>query len=164
MLIPTIVMGAFAMIALCAAYSQGKHIEGLETSLKIFLQILPLLFFAMIVAGMMQTLIPANSVAKWVGVESGYKGILLGAVAGGLTPGGPFVSMPIAAGLLKSGAGVGTMVAYITAWSLWAVQRLPLEAGIMGWKFTAVRMVSTFFFPPLAGFIAQMLFSNVDIQ
>jgi uncharacterized membrane protein YraQ (UPF0718 family) len=96
-----------------------------------------------------------------VGGESGLRGILIGTVAGGLTPGGPYVSLPIVAGLLKAGAGVGTMVAYLTAWSLWAVGRLPMEFGMLGWRFTLVRLACTFFFPPIAGLIAQIFFSNI---
>jgi uncharacterized membrane protein YraQ (UPF0718 family) len=82
---------------------------------------------------------------------------------GGLTPGGPFVTMPIAAGLLRTGAGIGTMIAFITAWSLIAVTRLPLEIGVMGWKFTLIRLACTFFFPPVAGFIASRFFSGVSV-
>ena len=95
-----------------------------------------------------------------MGAESGLRGILIGSIAGGLAPGGPYVSLPVVAGLLRAGAGVGTMVAFLSAWSLWAVARLPMEVGILGWKFTLIRLASTFFFPPVAGFIAQTLFST----
>ena len=78
-------------------------------------------------------------------------------------PGGPFVSLPIAAGLLRVGASVGTMVAFVTAWSLWAVSRLPLDIGILGWQFTLIRLACTFFFPPIAGLIANALFPNVRL-
>ena len=81
-------------------------------------------------------------------------------MAGGLAPGGPYVSLPIVAALLKAGAGTGTMVAFLTGWSLWAVARLPMEVGILGWKFTLVRVASTFFFPPIAGWIAMVLFGS----
>jgi uncharacterized membrane protein YraQ (UPF0718 family) len=78
-------------------------------------------------------------------------------VAGGLSPGGPYVSLPIVAGLLKSGASAGTMVAFLTGWSLWAVGRLPMEFGILGWKFTVIRLASTFIFPPIAGVFANFI-------
>ena len=71
------------------------------------------------------------------------------------------MSLPIVAGLLRSGASAGTMVAFLTGWSLWAVSRLPMEVGgILGWKFTLIRIASTFFFPPIAGLIAQALFTG----
>ncbi|MDZ7262573.1 MAG: permease, partial [candidate division KSB1 bacterium] len=100
----------------------------------------------------------------WVGAESGLRGILIGTVAGGLSPGGPYVNLPVVAGFLRAGAGVGTMVAFLTGWSLWAVSRLPMEIGILGWKFTLIRIASTFFFPPIAGWIAQILFVNAKLM
>jgi uncharacterized membrane protein YraQ (UPF0718 family) len=162
MLIPTIIMGALAVILLFMGYSkgQGQHISGMKLALNMTVQILPMLVFAFIIAGMTQILLPQELLSKWVGAESGLRGILIGTVAGGLSPGGPFVSLPIAAGLLRSGASVGTMVAFLTGWSLWAVGRLPMEVGILGWKFTLIRIASTFFFPPIAGLVAQTFFGG----
>lgn len=162
MLIPTIVMGVLAIILLGIGYfkGQGEHISGVKSALNMTVEILPLLILALIVAGMARVLLPHELISKWVGVESGMRGILVGTLAGGLAPGGPFVSLPIVAGLLRSGASVGTMVAFLTGWSLLAITRLPMEVGILGWKFTLIRISSTFFFPPIAGLIAQALFGG----
>lgn len=162
MLIPTIIMAIIAITFLIIGYSQGEgqHIKGLESALRMTIDILPLLIFAFIMAGMVQVLLPRELLSKWVGEESGLRGLLIGTLAGSLTPGGPYVSLPVAAGLLRSGASVGTMVAFISAWSLWAISRLPLEIGILGWKFWMARFACTFFFPPIAGFIAQTFFSG----
>ncbi|MBC7249502.1 MAG: permease [Anaerolineae bacterium] len=162
MLLPTIIMGAIAFILLAIGYyqGQGQHISGMKLALKITLETLPLLLLAFVVAGMTQVLLPREFVEKWVGKESGLRGILIGTVAGALAPGGPYVSLPIAAGLLHAGASTGTMVAFLTGWSLWAFSRLPMEVGILGWRFTLIRVASTFFFPPIAGLIAQILFSG----
>jgi len=156
-------MAVLAIILIFIGYSkgEGQHIKGLKSGLKMTISILPLLVFAFVVAGMVRVLLPQELLSQWIGEESGLRGILIGTVAGGLTPGGPYVSLPVVAGLLRSGAGVGTMVAFLTAWSLWAVSRLPMEFGILGWKFTLVRLACTFFFPPLAGLIAQTLFAGI---
>ena len=163
MLIPTIIMGLLAVVLIFISYNKGggEHILGLKAGGSMLLQIAPLLIFAFIIAGMVQVLLPVEMVSKWVGTESGFRGVLVGTVVGGFSPGGPYVSLPIAAGLLRVGANVGTMVAFLTSWSLWAVSRLPMEIGIMGWKFTLIRIACTFFFPPIAGFIANRLFSGV---
>lgn len=162
MLIPTIIMAVLALLLLYIGYQkgEGQHVTGLKSAFDMVIQILPLLIFAFIVAGMVRALLPQELLSSWVGKESGLKGILIGTVAGGLAPGGPYVSLPVAAGLLRAGAGIGTMVAFLTGWSLWAVSRLPMEVGIMGWKFTIVRLACTFFFPPMAGLIANWLFPN----
>ena len=85
----------------------------------LLLQILPLLIFAFIIAGMVPVLVPTEVISTWIGEGSGIRGIL-----------------------------IGTMVAFITAWSLWAVSRLPLDIAILGWRFTLIRLACTFFFPP----------------
>ncbi len=165
MLIPTIIMGVIAVALLYIAYQRGggEHVVGLKSAGNLLVQILPLLIFAFIVAGMMQVLIPRELIAKWVGVESGLRGILIGSVLGGLMPGGPMTSLPVAAGLLRVGASTGTMVAFLTGWSLLAFTRVPMEIGIMGWKFALIRLACVFFFPPIAGLIANKLFSSVEV-
>ncbi len=162
MLIPTIIMGTLALILVLIGYYKGQdqHISGMKAAAAMTIEIIPLLVCAFLIAGMVQVLLPQDLLSRWVGMESGMRGILIGTVAGGLTPGGPFVSLPIAAGLLRSGASVGTMIAFLTAWSLWAVARLPMEVGILGWKLTLIRVASTFFFPPIAGLVAQTFFTS----
>lgn len=165
MLIPILIMGVLAVILVAVGIQRGRgeYVIGLKSAWVMTYQVLPLLLFAFIVAGMIQALLPRELLTKWVGTESGMRGILIGTLAGGLTPGGPYVSLPVVAGLIRSGASIGTMVAFLTAWSLWAVARLPMEVGILGWKFTLIRFASTFFFPPIAGLIAQLLVSGSKI-
>lgn len=162
MLVPTVIMGVLAITLLAIGYFKGggEHVTGLKTAVGMTWQIIPLLVFAFIIAGMVQVLIPRELLNQWVGAESGFRGIIVGSIAGGLSPGGPYVSLPIAAGFLQAGAGVGTMVAYLTGWSLYAVGRLPMEVGILGWKLTVARLLSTLIFPPLAGLIANAFFSG----
>ena len=163
MIVPTIIMAIIAVTLLVIGYSKGEavHVRGLKLALNMTIDILPLLICAFIAAGMVQVLLPQEMLSKWVGAESGLRGILVGTIAGSLAPGGPYVSLPVAAALLRAGASVGTMVAFLTAWSLWAINRLPMEVGILGWKFTVIRLASTFFFPPIAGLIAQQFFSGL---
>ena len=165
MLIPTVVMGVIAIVLFIIAYQRGggEHILGLKSAGNLLIQVIPLLIFAFIIAGTVQYLIPTEIISRWIGTESGLRGILIGTVLGGIMPGGPYVAMPVAAGFLRVGAGVGTMVAFITGWSLWALTRMPLEVGIMGWKFTLIRFACTFFFPPIAGLIAHRFFSGVNL-
>jgi uncharacterized membrane protein YraQ (UPF0718 family) len=165
MLIPTLIMGLIALVLILVGYNrgEGEHLIGLKSALAMTTQILPLLLFAFIVAGMVQILLPKEMLSKWIGTESGIRGILIGSLAGGLAPGGPYVSLPVVAGLLKSGASIGTMVAFLTGWSLWAVGRIPMEIGILGWKFTLIRILSVLIFPPIAGLIAHLLFSQVKL-
>ncbi|TET50292.1 MAG: permease [Anaerolineales bacterium] len=158
MLVPTAVMAALAVILLLIGHfrGQGQVSVGVEQAIKIAGETLPLLLLSFLVAGMAQTLLPQELLSRWVGTESGLRGILIGTLAGASTPGGPYVSFPVAAVLLRSGASIGTVVAFVTGWAVWAFSRLPLEVGILGWRFTLVRLASSLLFPFVAGLIAQL--------
>ena len=162
---PTVVMFAVAvaLFIIASLQGEGKNVAGLKAAWAMTYQIIPLLLFAFVVAGLVQVLLPQDVISRWIGAESGFRGILLGTLGGALTPGGPFVSMPIAAGMLQAGAGMGTMVAFMTSWSLIAISRLPLEVGILGWRFAIIRTISILIFPPLAGLIANLIVKVIKI-
>lgn len=158
MLIFAVVAGVLSLLA----FRKSPEIfsQGWKTGLGMLLKIFPLLLLAFGIAGLVQTLVPKEMIAKWLGKESGWKGIWLGCLVGAITPGGPYTSFPIVAALYKAGAGLGTLVSYVTAWSLWAVARLPIESALISPKFMIFRLLSSLFFPPLAGGIAHIFFSK----
>ena len=160
MMASTVIMGVIAVTLILIGYykGEGEHIQGVKTGFGMLVPLVPMLVLAFIVAGMAQTLIPRELIAHWIGEGSGLRGVLVGTVAGALTPGGPFVSFPLAAGLTGAGACIGPLVAYITGWLLLSVTRIPMEVGILGWKLTMARIACTFFVPTLAGYMAHLIF------
>lgn len=161
MVVATAVMIAVALALLGIAYAQGVYVEGLRSGLRTFLSILPLLVAVFAIAGLVEVLVPKEKVAALLGDQAGFRGIMVGSLAGAITPGGPYVSFPIVAAIYHAGAGVGTIVAYVTAWSLWAVARLPMEVAIIGPRLTLIRLLSTLIFPPIAGLIARGLLAGL---
>lgn len=159
--ITNILLAAVALILLIIAYSQGKSVclSGLKISGKMFVNILPLLVSAFIIAGLVQVLLPKEIISNWLSDKAGFKGILIACLAGVVTPGGPYVSFPIAFSLYKSGAGIGCTVAYLAAWKMWTLAGIPFELAFLGPRITLFLRASLFIFPPIAGFIAQMLSS-----
>ncbi len=121
------------------------------------LDLTPLLLGVFIIVGFAEELVPREFIAQLLGGKSGMRGILLASGLGMLTPGGPFVSYPLVATLYQAGAGIGPLVAFVTAWSLGSVSRLPLEVGIVGIRLTAIRLASSLIFPPVAGLIATII-------
>lgn len=162
MQVATITMVGLALVLSLFTYLREPSLalSGLKGGGRLLLQIVPILLAAFAIAGLVQVLVPRDLISKWLGAESGWRGIMLGSVVGAITPGGPYVSFPIVAGIYKAGASVGTVVAFVTAWSLWAVARLPIEMALIGPKVTLIRLASTLIFPPIAGYIAQTLFGR----
>jgi uncharacterized protein len=158
----TLFMAALALAVSIVAFQRDPRLlaQGWRQGGILFVRILPMLIFAFALSGLVQAIVPKETIAQWLGQQSGWKGIWIGCLAGAVTPGGPATSFPLVAGLYHAGAGIGTLVAYITAWSLWALVRLPLEIAFIGPRFAVIRLACTFFMPPIAGFLAHVLFGR----
>lgn len=122
-----------------------------------------ILLVGFLLAGLIQVIIPKDLIANWLGNQAGFRAVFIGCVAGGLIPGSPYAAFPIAAGFYNAGAGLGAMVGYITAWSLWSVTRLPVEIAIIDPKLALIRYGITFIFPPIAGLAAHLLSKTINV-
>ena len=119
---------------------------------RIFVAVVPV---ALIAAGFLAPLIPAELVGRWLGESAGFGGILIATLAGWCIPVPPVIFFPIVAVLLKSGAGVAQMTALVAAWNVFAFHRtLPMELPVMGGYFVSLRLMSSLFIPPVAGLAA----------
>ena len=152
----TLILFAVALILLVIAFWQKRDLPlaGLQVAGQTLWRNLPLLLLSFVIAGLAQVLIPRDLITEWLGTGSGFKGVMIGSVVGGLVPGAPYAVFPIVGGLYKSGASLGAVVSFVSAWSLWSVQRLPVEMALVDTKAALVRYAITFIVPPLAGLVA----------
>lgn len=153
MWILAVIIGAFA-------YTRpGKlHVQGAKIARENIVVMVPRIVMAILVSGFFSIIVPTELVATWLGKDSGMKGILIGFVAGGLTPGGPIICFPIIAIMFKAGAGIGPLIAFLTSWSVFALHRLfAFEIPLMGSRFAMVRMLSSAILPFIAGISALLL-------
>ncbi len=145
--------------------STAKARVAIATAGERFLEIMPRIALALMAAGFIGVLIPSEPVARYIGPESGFLGILLASIVGGFVPGGPILSFPIVVVLYKAGAGLPQVIAFLTAWSVFAFHRVLIyEITLMGWRFSAVRLISSIILPPLAGLIAMALSVVVQVH
>lgn len=156
-----IVLALLALVVTAVAVQRGVARQGLAESLKLVVQMGPVLVPAFVLAGMMTVLVSPETITAWLGREAGLRGLLVGTLAGALTPGGPFIAFPLLAVLLKGGASVGAVTAYLSAWSLLGLHRVvAFEVPILGWRFAAARLVASAVAPIGIGFLAQWLASK----
>ncbi len=155
----TVVLGAIALILLIVAFVRGRDLPatGLLVAWHTLSRHLGMILLSFVIAGLAQVLIPQGLITRWLGNSAGIKGVLMGCVVGGLVPGAPYAVFPIVAGLFKSGAGLGTVVGFVTAWSLWSVSRLPVEMALIEPRAALMRYAITFLMPPVAGTVALWL-------
>jgi uncharacterized membrane protein YraQ (UPF0718 family) len=158
-----LLLACFALILAFVAWREGGYdlaAEGLIQGANVLLRVVPLLIAAFLTAGLVQTLVSEDVVSRWLGAESGWRGLALACLGGALIPGGPYVYYPIAGALLQTGAGLGTLVAFVTAKNLWSVSRIPMEFALLGPRLTLIRFAVTLVLPPLLGLLAESLFGR----
>jgi uncharacterized membrane protein YraQ (UPF0718 family) len=123
-----------------------------------FLRLMPRIALGVIGAGFIAALLPQEVVGRWLGGDSGATGLVIAVVGGALTPGGPVIGFSISAAALKGGAGTPQVIAYITAWALFAVQRLFIwELGVMPPRIIWLRIAASLPLPFLAAAGAILL-------
>ena len=155
------VFGALAVagaVATWALRGPGAVLEALQGSVGLVVLIVPIVCGGMLIGGYAQALLPREKVARWLGGESGLRGLLLATAAGALTPGGPFASFALVAALAKSGADIGACITYLTAWSVLGLHRLvQWELPLFGPDLPALRYAVSLPLPILAGLLARLL-------
>ena len=152
-MVVSILAGVLMVTALFVARRDGAAgvRAGFQTSWLALRGIVLPMALGLTMAGMAQVALPAELV-RLMGDESGISGVAMGALLGVLIPAGPYVVMPLAASLLGTGAGVGPITAFLTAWSVTPVSRtLMWELPFMGGAFTASRLLVSLPFPFFVG-------------
>jgi uncharacterized membrane protein YraQ (UPF0718 family) len=160
-----LIIGALVILMTVFALAQGgpSHaLEGYRQGAELALSVLPQVALGFALAGLISVVIPPELIARWIGEGSGIQGLLIGTVAGVLTPGGPFLQFPLVASLARGGAGVGPLAAYLTAWSLIGLNRaIVWELPLLGGSFMVARYSISLAFPILIGLLMPVVVRTV---
>ena len=120
-----------------------------------FLHLLPRLAFGVIGSGYIARLMPQDLVISWLGPQSGFTGLAIASIAGALTPGGPVVGFALGSAAIKAGAGYPQVIAYVTGWSLFTLNRvLVWEIPFMPAWFVRLRVLVSL---PIPFFVAWLV-------
>jgi uncharacterized membrane protein YraQ (UPF0718 family) len=122
-----------------------------------FLRLLPRLTIGVLGSGFIAEVMPQEFIAHWLGPNSGIVGTAIAAVSGALTPGGPMIGFAIGVAALKNGASAPQVIAYMTAWALFAIHRVFLwELPMMPARIVWLRVMASLPLPFLAAWIAML--------
>jgi hypothetical protein len=148
-----------AVLAFVAAM-RGRVLlnEGVRNGVMEFILLLPRIGIGVVGAGFVAEALPNEWIAPWLGPESGFLGVVVATLGGALTPGGPVVGFSIGAAALKSGAGAPQVIAYSTAWALYAIHRLLIwEVPLMPARIVWLRAAVSLPLPFMAAGLAMLL-------
>ncbi len=135
-----------------------RFLEILYSDLNLFGGMLLKVLAGCLIGAFIARLLPRELVARWVGAESGFTGLLIATIVGAVLPGGPVTIYPIASAFVLVGADVGATIAFITSWTLIGYTRaLVWEIPFFGLDFTIWRTLISLPLPILAGLLGRFL-------
>jgi len=151
----TITLYIISISALVISFlkSKEKTYLALKKALKAFENILPQFLSILIIIGVMLALLTPEQISKLIGSESGWLGVLFAASIGAITLIPGFVAFPLAAALLKSGAGYMQIGAFVSTLMMVGIVTLPVEIKYFGKKATIIRNSAAFVFSLLVALV-----------
>ncbi|MFH1651201.1 MAG: permease [Chloroflexota bacterium] len=154
----------FALVALAAVTAgvQGGWplIAGaLGQGVQLFQSVWLYFILGLILGGQVQKLVPSQLIATWMGQASGMKGILVGSGLSMVLPLGPYVFLPIIAGIYEAGAGAGPVIALLAGRSLIGLQTIVTwQIPFLGVGIPMARFLAGVLLPPFIGILGRVIF------
>ncbi|MCS6932808.1 MAG: permease [Acetobacteraceae bacterium] len=147
-----------AAVAVALLKGEAALRRALSGALDLAAFIFPVLGAGLLLAATMRQLLPEGALSRWLGAESGLRGLLLASLAGIVTPGGPIAAFPLVLVLLRAGADRGAVVAFILSWALNGFQRILIwEIPLLGLEFSALRFLACLPLAVAGGLIARRM-------
>ncbi len=128
------------------AKDRTKTRQALATSAKSLVNLAPGVLIVAGLVGLVIGLIPGEVISAHIGPGTGFAGTVIAAFAGAVALLPSLIAFPLAASLLRAGASVGTIAAFITTLTMVGFVTTPFEAKQLGLRFTLWRNALSFCF------------------
>lgn len=106
-------------------------------AIKEMLFVIPPVF---ILLGLLDVWVPRETMVKFMGEDSGVKGIILAILLGSAAAGPLYGAFPVAAVFMKKGAKFSNILIFVGAWSTTKIPMLLFEIAALGPKFALTRL------------------------
>lgn len=161
----TWILLGLTLLALGVALARGPSVagEGVLSAGKLLRSVAPELLLGFLLAGLLDVLVPAAALQRFLGAETSARGIGLAWALGLLLPGGPYVLFPMAAQLFRAGVAPAAIITLVTAKTLVSpIRMLTYEAPVLGWRMTLARLLPAILLPPLVGWAGGAVYRLLE--
>lgn len=122
-----------------------KGLKAVEGIMPQFLSIITIIAISLAV-------LQPETISRFIGETSGFLGMLAASIIGAVTLIPGFVAFPAAGELLKNGAGVLQIAAFVSSLMMVGIITLPMEIKYFGKKAAVTRNAAAFLFSIAAAF------------
>ncbi len=151
----TYLLYALAIAGLAYSFfrDRGKTKQALRKAWKSFENILPQFLSILVIIGLALSILSPETITALLGTNSGILGVLAASLVGSVTLIPGFVAFPLAAALLKSGAGYMQIAAFVSTLMMVGIVTIPMEIKTFGKRATLVRNASAYVFSLVVAFV-----------
>lgn len=128
---------AFFAFLLALPEYRGKAIAMIASQTKSMLLVIPPIF---ILLGLLDVWVPREKMMRFMGPDAGLKGGVLAFLLGSFAAGPLYGAFPVAAVLMKKGAGFANILIFIGAWSTTKIPMFLFESAALGPRFAFSRL------------------------
>jgi uncharacterized membrane protein YraQ (UPF0718 family) len=139
-------MNAVIYVSLCLILvtisfilDRKKTLTGIKKGWNMFRNMLLPFLNILILVSLLIFVVPPEVISRYMGPGSGAGGFAVAAVVGAVTIIPPFISYPIAAGLLEQGASYAVVATFMTTLMMVGVLTLPIEIRYFGRRVAILR-------------------------
>ncbi len=94
-----------------------------------------------VLLGLLDIWVPRKTMMKYMGEESGVKGIILSIIIGSAAAGPLYGAFPVAAVFMKKGVKFSNILIFIGAWSTTKIPMFLFEVSALGSRFAVTRLL-----------------------
>ena len=129
----------------------------ITASRKFFYEMILILPAVTILMGLFNVYVPKEIVVKYIGETAGIKAIFIGLLIGSLPTGPLYIAFPMASALIKKGAKISCIIAFLSAWACIKIPQEMIELQFLGLKFMLLRLTLTIVFVIIMGLLIEQI-------
>lgn len=155
---------AAAGIIILTLVNQQIGLKALSISANAFIEMLLVIPPVFILLGLLDVWVPRETMVKFMGEDSGVKGIVLAILLGSAAAGPLYGAFPVAAVFMKKGVKFSNILIFVGAWSTTKIPMLLFELAALGPKFALTRLAVDIPGIILIAFILAKLIPKKDVE
>lgn len=139
-----------------------KIAAGLDISIDYGIEMVAIFPAVIVLMGLADVWIPKSLINKYLGKESGIKGVLLSIIMGTLPTGPLYIAFPIAAELLRKKARISNVMIFLGVWASSKIPQVGVEIKFLGFKFAMLRLVFTLISLIIIGYTIEYIINKKE--
>ncbi len=154
-----IVAGLALLVSL--VFSRERTGRALKIAARRFIQIFPAFLIMITLVSIVLYLVPDELISRYLGSDSKFAAMAVGALLGSVTYMPGFIAFPLAGILLQKGVAYMVIAAFSTTLMMVGVLTAPIEKAYFGLKVTIIRNVIGFFIALAVAVVMGFFFGEI---